>query len=533
MSAARVVAANESRSDITGPASSEHGSLDSSSGAPQSANASSRTQLPDVCPSARGFQRDEASYAPYVHVRTGERVQVPISIDPQTGRRELLVPHPENFVLPAYVREDEPRLSLPTLLRKCLGFKETTVEPPPHTPMSAPVHRQARIGSAAMRLDFGGDQDDPDPKPVAALSSTQAAILSKSLANMRTKLPLEDIPDFLIDFKAKLGGADPEARELLYASDWRSIMAAQSLEQANMRLATAIDATLDPSGDNVIILKSNLREAARTTCPGILFSGMDIIEAIEALLHGRSIGEIKLDGESGANIKFAAGAAITATRLTAEMLKKHHQLQPAAARSMPNALLHYMIEKMPTQPERLLLKKEEYENALYKSEMRGAPPPWSLKELIGDIAVDLARAGPKEASVVAVLPKPPELKPRPELTPSYICANCGAKGEHLNFDCPIKCGDCGLNFCSGARHAACAVAFDIPPSKRDPPLTNFHGKPLHQYLLGKLDAAWKLKHPGKEVSSLEVELESASPVLDSDDEPVGEAELIGLCNPCA
>ena len=95
-----MVAANGSRSGMSGPASIAHGSLDSSSCMPESAN-SFRTQLPDVCPSGRGLQRGEASYEPDVHVLTGERMQIPISIDRQTGRRELLAACQLNVVLPA------------------------------------------------------------------------------------------------------------------------------------------------------------------------------------------------------------------------------------------------------------------------------------------------------------------------------------------------------------------------------------------------------------------------------------------------
>ena len=159
--------------------------------------------------------------------------------------------------------------------------------------------------------------------------------------------------------------------------------------------------------------------------------------------------------------------------------------------------------------------------------MIGASPPWTLEELTDFIGVDLARAKPdkpKEASALegAHPPPRPDPKPRPTLTSTYKCAACGAVGKHLSFDCPIKCPECALNFCPGARHELCAVVCETPPSKRSPPLENVHGRPLHSMLVQKLDAAWKLKHPGKEVSSLEVE-------ADSDE----DTEVFGLVHPSA
>ena len=122
MSAARVVAANESRSEMSGPASSEHGSLDSSSDAPEPAN-TSRTQFPDVCPSGRGCQRDETSYEPYVHVLTGQRVQIPISIDPQTARISLPMPDGMAAGDESYLRRRK-RVIFGTLCKQLVATRE-------------------------------------------------------------------------------------------------------------------------------------------------------------------------------------------------------------------------------------------------------------------------------------------------------------------------------------------------------------------------------------------------------------------------
>ena len=61
---------------------------------------------------------------------------------------------------------------------------------------------------------------------------------------------------------------------------------------------------------------------------------------------------------------------------------------------MPNALLHELLTKVPETDADLRLQKKTYEKELYKSEMHGTAPPWTIKQLIDNIAVDLACAPP-------------------------------------------------------------------------------------------------------------------------------------------
>ena len=92
---------------------------------------------------------------------------------------------------------------------------------------------------------------------------------------------------------------------------------------------------------------------------------------------------------------------------------------------------------------------------------------------------------------------------KPVLTAATRCFGCRAVGKHMSRDCPTKCRTCNFNFCPGARGEACAVSFDERPSKRS--LENFDGHPMIQFLVDRLDAAWKVKHPD-EVSMLEIDL---------------------------
>jgi hypothetical protein len=295
-----------------------------------------------------------------------------------------------------------------------------------------------------------------------------------------------------------------------------------SAHQADKRIATTIDATLDKKADNVKLLLSRLRRAARAGEPHIFFSGMRMIESIKALVTSRTIGEINLEKEGGHSVsaqQLKAGASINETRLTIEDISKRFALRTAAERAVPNALHHKVIAQIPnTGDATLAIRKRDYEDKLYKAEMHGDAPPWTLEELGDEIGVDLARTPPaKEVSNAERPPLGGERKGK--------CSNCG--GDHHSKDCPRLCKGCGKNFCPGARDELCAVAAEDPPSKSS--LKNFRGSPLPDFLVAKLEELWKQKHPGVEVSVLEAwRHEVAAFECDSE----GDVSL-GVCIPCS
>ena len=252
---------------------------------------------------------------------------------------------------------------------------------------------------------------------------------------------------------------------------------------------------------------------------------MDILENIAALVTDRSLGEIKLNALSVQPV-LKAGDTIDVTRLTADLIKKNFALKTDSERAIPNALFHDVLGYMPVSDPTLKLKKEEYESKLYKSEMHKIEPPWTLNELIDEIAVDLARAPP-------VKPPPKEAsgadRPPVVLGPNTKCGNCGVVGKHLSKNCPINCKSCGNNYCPGARLQLCAIACDIQPSKRDL-MSAIEGIPLHPYIVGKLDKQWATKH-GKELSMLEMAVAVVED--DNDDEDEDVCATIGLINPAA
>jgi hypothetical protein len=304
------------------------------------------------------------------------------------------------------------------------------------------------------------------------------------------KLELHDIADFIVDLKTAIVLADPDTSDIIYNPAWRNGLDARGVRM-NTRIATAINGALDGTAKNVKYFKSLMRKANETDRPGILYSGLDMLEEIEALVTDRTIGEIKLNKGTIQDLKFEAGVDLSDSRLRANEIEQHFALKTAAERAVPNALLHEFISKIPdVGDEKLTLIKEDYERKLYTSEVNHEPPPWTQMALVNDIGVALARA--TVTRQIASIDK----QPGPGAFAFARCHNCGEANKHANRDCPIVCTDgrCGFNFCPGARGMVCAVKFETPPSKRNPPLESALGRPLLSHLLDRLDAAWEAKH---------------------------------------
>ena len=405
----------------------------------------------------------------------------------------------------------------------------------PETSENAPHHSSSRQSSTyvspeSIRQPAFESDDEEEEHHQPPRSASDKRLTTAAIKALKTRLVLEDIPSWIVDFKAAIGRTDPEAATLLAATNHQSELLGTSGStwafDANKRIANVIDSALDPVGDNVILLKSTLRDAEAGDRPGILASGVDMLAEIQALLTERTYGEIKLDKEVTAAVVFVPGATVTETRLIAEKIKRRQVLKTHAEQAIPKALLHEIISKIPDTPEALRKHKNEYERKLYKTEMIGTSPPWTANELIAFIGVDLTAYPRPEVSLTERPPTGGVTKQT--LNPETKCGNCGATSKHVSRDCPIKCPDCLLNCCPGnpARGMLCAAKCDIAPSKCIPPLTSFNGRDLPTFCVQKLDTAWKAKHPGKEISSLERDLEHFWPSSEPLCEEISSLELI-------
>ena len=153
-------------------------------------------------------------YVPYRHVHTGERAMVPLRVDPTTGAR--IAPPPYGF-LPAPADD---AVESPNLLQWLAGLLCRHPSEPPVD--SNAVHATAPIPATRQRLspiDIRQPNFDDDTAGDGVLESASGMMLStKTLSNLKTKLDLPKLNDFIVDLKAACGRRD-EAAHLLLTGD--------------------------------------------------------------------------------------------------------------------------------------------------------------------------------------------------------------------------------------------------------------------------------------------------------------------------
>ena len=217
---------------------------------------------------------------------------VPLHLNPTTGTRTPVVPPPVGFHPTVADGADES----PNFLQWLAGLlcrhpAEPAVDPRAvRTAMPFPSTRQRLSPTDIRQLDFSDEADD------GAVGSSPVRLTSTTLKSLMSKLDLTDIADYIVDLKAACSRRDPDAHLLLVSPDWRAVLIGghPAMIDANKRIAEYVTASIDNNGDNVKRLMSILRQADSTDRPGILFSGMDILEEIAALVTERSLGEIRL-----------------------------------------------------------------------------------------------------------------------------------------------------------------------------------------------------------------------------------------------
>jgi hypothetical protein len=255
---------------------------------------------------------DDFAYQPYVHAPTGPRALVPVLLDPDTGALSF-----SDGSVGAKSHHGLPQPATKSMLVKfaeallyCVGG--TVPAPDDHVLVARRAvqpHSDDRPEPRRLQFEAEIDEQSHDDPSTAA---RRYALSTAELAGLKTKLELEDIHDWVEDFKYAVGRADKWALQLLNAPDWRALMANAPVwaVEANKRIATALMASLDSTGPNVVLLKSRLRKLNATDRPGLLYSGMDILEEVTAMVDQRSAGEIKLTSKAAECFGFSLGASI-------------------------------------------------------------------------------------------------------------------------------------------------------------------------------------------------------------------------------
>ena len=231
------------------------------------------------------------TYRTIVHLETGERITVPVTIDCNTGHRREIVPAPSGFV-PQFVPVGyAPPQSgcLEGALRRCLSTStlNSRTAHPVQLPQLVPIdpNRTPRNTFLERLNNLEQPAEQQGEEQELASHSKRLVLATKTVDRITTKLELHKIADWQVDFTAAIGRTDPEAHALL-SQDPEALAALAAgafwASRANERLAIAIDACLDKCGENVEELFSRLRDAARTNRPRILLSGTEIFGEISA-----------------------------------------------------------------------------------------------------------------------------------------------------------------------------------------------------------------------------------------------------------
>ena len=160
-------------------------------------------------------------YVPYRHIHTGERALVALRRDAITGVRMPIVPPPNGF-LPAPV---DGAGESPNLLQWLAGLlcrhpAEPSVDPRAvSTTAPAPPTRQRYSPVDIRQPNF--DDDTPDGTQESA---SGVMLTAKTLSNLKTKLELHKIQDWIVDLKAACGRRDEAAHLLISSPDWRALL---------------------------------------------------------------------------------------------------------------------------------------------------------------------------------------------------------------------------------------------------------------------------------------------------------------------
>ena len=267
-------------------------------------------------------------YVPYIHVNTGERALVPARYDSINGVLVPIVPTPTGFVS-ALHRPAQPSFIssiISSITHCCENIAKLVTPSSTCVDATNPMH-STRVSPVSIRQPIFPDEDDAD----ATHQSVQPKLSTKSLEALSTALELENIEAWLVDFTTAIGRVDQRAHMLLHTSDWRLLTGLDGPAwalAANKRIADAIHAALDPNGANVKLLKTALREAEGEDRPGVLYSGMDILDEIRALVTERSYGEIRLDKETAKIATFTLGSSRTPSSATSSFVLHKNVLFP-------------------------------------------------------------------------------------------------------------------------------------------------------------------------------------------------------------
>ena len=267
------------------------------------------------------------------------------------------------------------------------------------------------------------------------------------------------------------GGAEPAALQ--------AAMATEQWQTADVRLARVLTAVLAKESVYVKNFYLDADRACRETGAPILTSGFAMLGLIRRVaLYADGTDRDEAEEEFRDKVYFKLGMPKAEVISRAGELERDLARVPQLTQGRPYALLHWLIEKMPSA---LREEKKTLKRDLRHGERRREGPMWDDKELAGIIASDIhaASVGEREAAVAAA---------------------AAAADERRAAQAPEGvCGSCDLACCPGARGNPCAARWHRKPSPEENPVRGADGRPLGAQEHVELAAAWERREARRAV----------------------------------
>ena len=178
---------------------------------------------------------------------------------------------------------------------------------------------------------------------------------------------------------------------------------------------------------------------------------------------------------------FKMGASLEQIKHDANAIAEMWEILPDGAKTRENDLHFRLIAAMPISDKRIKEERLKLHLELRTAQAQGKSPPWTIKQLVEVIAVQIG------GGLDLPAPGKPggrEAHAGEERSWEGKCPRCGQTG-HSWRDCTIRCSECQQKDCPGAHDKPCILKYSTWPTGK---INNALGNPLPRQVQDRLHA---------------------------------------------
>ena len=385
------------------------------------------------------------------------------------------------------------------------------------------------VASEPVRDDHDGGDDASEPDdacfwdvPPESIGRVRRLPLTSSEItdnNLRYMFEVENFTKWHTNFLSFLRMRHPHAAELLaldYDEATEFILEHETARHANVWLAQTLRTVLSTEPSKGKIFEENLMEA-EVVQVGISCSGIDVKERLDSAIFERDSKEEDAEWEDFEKTEyFKLGASDDDQRLAVKRIQKKMRVVPSTRRDKEYALLHAIVDKIPSKPPELKAERDKYDRALTLAERTKKPPTLESRELTVElltewILLDLEKHATSAQREVSSAEKQKRELERHK-NDKGPCTCCGG-AHHWSYCTKAPCATCKNRWCQGTREMICWRRVDTLPIYKDANGAVL-AKPLQRHMNKLRNEDGKVT---TEVSVLEVEVEQCNADGDTDD----------------